>query len=112
MFKRTPIVADPMAGTGRVLTGPMTAPQRRETDMSDRIWGCIDKETEERHLKEWPLEDGKERLYYDHTGRFFYDYDPNAPVDPIEQELWDILQEEILKEQVKELLAPLYYWGA
>lgn len=71
------------------------------------IYGCIDKETEELHLKEWPLQEGLERHYYDHTGRFFKDIDPNVPVDPIEQELFDILQEEIIKEVDKNIMNAL-----
>ena len=66
------------------------------------IYNCVDKETEERHLKEWPLTEGWDRIYYDHTGRFFYDVDPEAPIDPIEKELGDILREEINKEIIKE----------
>lgn len=70
--------------------------------MSD-IYGCIDKETEERHLKEFPLKEGWNRNYYDHTGRFFFDSDPNVPVDPLEQELADILKSEIINEILKDV---------
>lgn len=35
------------------------------------IYGAIDKETEERHLREFPLAEGHDRFYEDHTGRFF-----------------------------------------
>ena len=68
-----------------------------------KIYNCIDKETEERHLKEFPLQEGFERHYNDHTGRFFRDIDPNEPVDPLEQELFDILNQEIQKEIQKEI---------
>ena len=68
------------------------------------IYGCIDKETEERHLKEFPLKEGWIRHYYDHTGRFFFDADPNASAHPLEQELSDTLKSEIDKEIINKIL--------
>lgn len=69
-----------------------------------KIYGCIDKETEQKHLEEWPLKEGWERHYTDHTGRFFTDIDPNAPVDPLEKEVYNILQDEINKEVNKSII--------
>ena len=93
--------------------------------MMGNIYGAFDKETEERHLREYPLKEGWNRMYIDHTGRVFEDYDPNAPVDPVAKELFDILQEEIRKEMNKEIIDEMsaymkdstfmrqfYYWGA
>lgn len=63
------------------------------------ILNCRDKKTEQRHLKEKPLNEGWVRHYYDHTGRFFNDYSPeewkriNEP-----NEISDLLKQLISKE--------------
>ena len=71
--------------------------------MANKIYGAYDKKVEEKDLKEFPLKEGWDRIYTDHTGRWFEDVDPGAPIDPSQQELFDIMSQEINKEIIKEI---------
>lgn len=80
-------------------------PEERAT--LKQIYGAYDDATALRHLREYPLQYGYIRRYNDHTGRFFEDVSPEdierENSDPLANELARIIQEEIMREQLREL---------
>lgn len=74
-------------------------------DKLSRVFGAYDEEVALNHLNTFPLQDGFVRQYTDHTGRFFQDIDPSAPIDHVWRDLYDILSEETQKEINSQLIS-------